>query len=357
MKQIEIFFRKVFLQIILFLNKRLNSNHKISLNSGSKVLLIRLNRIGDALVTTPFIKLIKEKTGCSIDILADRNNHFIFSNNPSIRNIFVFRKGLNGLKEIIKIIKLNNYDAVIDLHDDISTTVTLILAFSKAKSICGLQKGNENVYTHTVKRLDPKSVHIVDRILELSNLFNFNKNDFKSELQVFPSYESNIFVKNYIKEKYPSNKFLIGINISAGSDARFWGIERFKMLIKFLQIYDVNILLLTTPMHMEKAKEISENRINIFPTKFDEMRYLISELDFLFTPDTALVHIASVYKTPLFGIYVNYNTTDMIWSPYNSDYEAVITEEPNFENLDYSIVEEKFIPYFKKKYESWHQIN
>ena len=53
------------------------------------------------------------------------------------------------------------------------------------------------------------------------------------------------------------------------------------------------------------------------------------KLDFLITPDTSVVHIASIKKIPIFGLYVKYNTDDMIWSAYNCDFEAVVTRRAN----------------------------
>ena len=52
----------------------------------------------------------------------------------------------------------------------------------------------------------------------------------------------------------------------------------------------------------------------------------------------------------VFGIYVKYNTTNMIWSPFKAQFDCVITEEPNFKNLEFEEVEEKFKTFFEKIY-------
>ena len=63
--------------------------------------------------------------------------------------------------------------------------------------------------------------------------------------------------KEFIKSNFDENKFLIGINISAGSEARFWGNENYKLLIEFLISQDVNLLILTDPKDLNLAKVIS----------------------------------------------------------------------------------------------------
>jgi ADP-heptose:LPS heptosyltransferase len=141
---------------------------------------------------------------------------------------------------------------------------------------------------------------------------------------------------------------LIGINISAGSKARFWGIENYRRLIKFLSGYNVNILVLSSPRDANDAVEIAaENYVNFFSTDFGEFAAIISRLNFLFTPDTAVVHLASAFEIPMFGIYVKYNTTDMIWSPYKMKYESIITTNYNLEEITIEQVIGKLKPYLE----------
>ncbi|MCK7524365.1 MAG: hypothetical protein MZV64_45405 [Ignavibacteriales bacterium] len=94
--------------------------------------LYRLNRLGDALVTTPLLHEIKNQLKCKVYVLADRKNHFIFKNNLSIDEVFIFEKGLDGFKNFNNIINQKSIDAVIDIHDDVSTTVSLLVAIGKS---------------------------------------------------------------------------------------------------------------------------------------------------------------------------------------------------------------------------------
>ncbi|MBK7867028.1 MAG: hypothetical protein IPJ75_08595 [Ignavibacteriales bacterium] len=140
MKKIEIFFKKLFLRWILFSGKRKKSNTRIQLAKGDKVLCIRLNRIGDALVVTPFLHQLKLTTGCEITILADRHNHFVFRNNPDITNVIIYEKGTEGIGKLLKKINQMGYKAVFDLHDDVSVTVSYILKKLKVEYVAGLKE-------------------------------------------------------------------------------------------------------------------------------------------------------------------------------------------------------------------------
>jgi ADP-heptose:LPS heptosyltransferase len=348
MKKIELLIKKILLKLLLFF-KSGKMREPASFNSDSKILFIRLNRIGDALIVTPLLKLIKDKLQCRIHILADKKNYFVFANNPSVDNIIVFNKGLHGFLEILKLIRANNYDAIVDLHDDISNTVTFLLAFSSAKNIFGLKKANHKVYTKTIDRLESSQTHVVDRNLELAKLFNIEPVKEKINIQYHPKEEAVKKIKTVLDKINPGKKFLVGINISAGDEARFWGIERFRELINFLNNYNLIYILLTTVEDKDSGLKIVSDPEKIFYTiSFDEFAAMISELNLLFTPDTSTVHLGSAFKIPVFGLYVKYRTKDMIWSPYGSDFDYILTTEPTLDNLSYEQVIKKFQPFLEK---------
>ena len=96
------------------------------------------------------------------------------------------------------------------------------------------------------------------------------------------------------------------------------------------------------------AKQIIDDERFIFTSEFDNFCALISKLNFLFTPDTSTVHIAAAFNVPVFGIYVNYNTDEIIWTPYNTIFDAVITKEPTLHNIMFSDVEKKLKPFLEK---------
>ncbi len=76
---------------------------------------------------------------------------------------------------------------------------------------------------------------------------------------------------------------------------------------------------------------------------------MISQLNLLLTPDTMAVHLASAFEIPVFGIYVHYNTDELIWSPYKSDFDCVVTKEPNLKNVTFEEVNKKFNPFLEKQ--------
>lgn len=349
MKRIEFILKNILLKVLLLINPVKKEKSLPEFDKRSTILFIRLNRIGDALVTTPLLYEIKNQTGCKIFVLADRKNHFIFRNNPSVDEVIIFEKGLKGILGINKIISENNIDAVIDLHDDVSTTVSFLIAIAKSKYKFGLRKSNNSLFTQTVEKPDSKSNHIILRMLKLSELFGVTFQPEDISVRFYPSEENDVQASVQLRKMNPENKFLVGINISAGSDARFWGVEKFKKLVEDLSVFNIKVILFCNETDYDHAVQIiSED--NIYPpTKvFSNFAASIMKLDFLITPDTSVVHIASVKRVPVFGIYVKYKTDDLIWSPFNTDFECVITEEPTLKNISFESVKQKLIPFLEK---------
>ncbi len=348
MKKVEIIFRKFLLNILLLFSSSKKSKSQ-GLNAGDKVLFIRLNKIGDALVTTPLLKLLKEKLDLEIHVLADGKNHFVFNDQKIYTNVLIFKKGVGGFLEIRRYIKEKKIKTVVDLHDDISTTVSFLLALCNADNIIGYSKGNDELYTDLVIKPDPSKFHVIDRYLSFADHFGINYE--KQEINIYCKLreESVELIEDYFKEYFDKDKKVVGINISAGSDARFWGIENFQKLTNDINNENIQIVILASPPDRVKALAIANKNFPVFTNDdFNIFSAFVSKLSFLFTPDTSVVHIASQFEVAVFGIYVKYKTKDVIWSPYKSRFDCVVTEESNFDKLDYGIVRDKF-KYFIEK--------
>lgn len=349
MKRLEVFLRKIILRLLLLFSKRRKTDETLKIGPGSKVLCIRLNRIGDALVSTSFLHQLKAQTNCTLHILADKKNHFVFEHNDDIEKVFIFDKRLSALPGQLKHFNLEHYDAVIDLHDDVSTTVSLLISLIDSKWKLGLEKENSILYTHTVPKLDSKKSHVIDRLSELHTLTGI-ESDRKTRNIYFPlPEESRKTVSDFLEANFESGKSLIGVNISAGSDARYWGTENFVKLLRFLIGKNFQAVLLSAPNDQDKVDAIiadintqSENAVKLFSANnYHTFAAMIASLNALFTPDTAVVHLASAYLVPVFGLYVH-DTDDTIWYPYQSEFDWIETREHTLSNIRFEDVIKKF---------------
>lgn len=350
LKKVENSLKNFLLRLVLLLFKAKSNNNNIDTSGLKRILLIRLNRIGDALVTTPLIKLIKENTRAEITVLADQKNYIAFNNNPYIKNTLVYVKGFKLFMKLVHYLNSQKFDLVIDAHDDVSFTVSVLIGMLRSRYKLALKKKNYSIFTHTVDKPDPKVTHVILRVAKLAKALNISYNEQELNVIYEVASEKKEKVRRLLNGKFSQKKFLVGINISAGSDARFWGVENFRKLEDWLiKNYDCNLLLICSTRDVRLALAIARKQEFIYFTpEFDEFAALIGELDLLFSPDTATVHLASIYSVPVFGLYVKYMTDDIIWSPFRSDFDFIVTTEPNLANVTFEQVIEKFKPFLEK---------
>ncbi len=348
-KNAEIFFKARLLKLLLLSVKQDKNLPLPMITPQTKVLFIRLNRIGDALVTTPLITAIKEKTGCIIDILADEKNDFVFRNLPARRKVFVYEKGVKPTRELIAQLNLENYDIIVDTHDDVSFTVSLLCRLIRAPYKFALRKENAKIFSHTIEKPNPETMHVVERVLMMSSLFGFEADRKNARVVYEPSEESKQKVREFFHSRFPDSKFIVGVNISAGSEARFWGTDKYRKLVLELQKDNIDVVLLATTRDLKHAFRITDQRDRIFYTpKFDEFVAVMQHINLLFSPDTSTVHLASIYSVPVFGLYVKFKTKDMIWSPYGSEFDGVITESPTLMGIPFEEASIKFKSFLEK---------
>jgi len=305
-----------------------------------KILIVRLNNIGDALITTPLTGELKKASDVTIDVICSERNKIVFENPEYYNKVYVYDKKSITFLKIIKEINSQKYDCIIDSHDDVSSTASMFIAFSNCKYKAALDKTNSKLFTHTIKRPDATVIHPVERILEISKIFGINPDLENANILFNPSTESFEIAKNFLKNNFNNDKLIIGINLFAGSDARFWGKENYRLLTDYLKGLSYNIYFLCPDSKLEEVKSISES-VPVFPGNLKLAAAIISMSGLLITPDTSLVHIASAFKTPVFGLYVHYNTDEVIWSPYKSKFDCVITKEPTLKNITFDDVKQK----------------
>ncbi len=348
MKELEIKIRKFLLRVFL-LFARANKKPLI-FPPEPKILVIRLNKLGDALITTPLLSLLNKSLNAKIYVLADKRNHQIFERNDFVEEVCIFEKGFAGFRKTLQWINSEKFHVLIDAHDDVSTTVSLISGFAKVPHKVSLEKENKKLFTQTIPKPDPGSTHIVERVAEIAKIFGiqFSRTDLRITYK--PRSESLEKAGRFISANFPNKKYLLGINISAGSDARFWGIKNYRELIDSLKGYEnIDLLILRAPADEKKAEEIANGVVPVFVDEsFDEFAAIISKLDMLFSPDTSAVHLASVFGVPVFGLYVHFDTDEMIWKPYNTGFDCVITKESTLSGISYHQVNKQFKKFLEK---------
>jgi ADP-heptose:LPS heptosyltransferase len=178
-----------------------------------KILVIRFSSIGDIVLTTPVVRCLKQQLSAEVHFLTKRNFEKIVSSNPHIDRVFSIEKKTS---EVIKLLKTEGYDAVIDLHVNLRS---LQIKFALGVPSYSFDKLNFEKWLMTnfkINRL-PNS-HIVDRYLKTVEPLGV-KNDGKG-LDFFIPKEDEIDVISDSRFQISNPKFQIPEGIAPSNFKR-----------------------------------------------------------------------------------------------------------------------------------------
>lgn len=317
------------------------------------ILLLRQDRIGDVLVSTPILsELRKRYPNARIDMLLSTNNisvaHAIA---PFTNNVIVYRKTARSLLACIYAIRQTRYDVVVDLMDNPSTTSTLLVRFSKAQYTLGIEKSNSGAYSHVVRLLDRSAVHIARRIAELLVAFNIDPDSFNLQ----PRYPVTTVEQKAMAEDLDinrgSNSINVGVNASGSGAGRQYPVEKTRHVLSMVLESNPNakVYLFSDEKNASWSESVAKD-MDVTVVKpsadFHHAAVALSLMNILWTPDTSIVHLAAAWGTPACIMYVHTNKTIMPWYPIGAPYEALITNTNDVADIPtdqvYSAIERLF---------------
>lgn len=319
----------------------------LKLPQNPKIMILRQDRIGDALVSVPVLKVLKNHfPQAEIDVLLGKNN---FGARNAFKkyahDFFLYDKKFFSTISLLLKLRFKKYDVIIDLQDKFSRTSSLFIRLLQPTYSIGTPPENLTLYTHTVETLDRQNVHIVERTAQV--LLPFGIDVLKENLRLEYEFSTDEIAqaKELLKElKNPSvlrtsplekgDDLLLGVNLAGSSETRFWGTENFNGFLKVFKkdFPHITPLIFASPGYEHQAQEISlKTDVKIAPpTKsFHEFAALLHECDVIFTPDTSVVHLAAAWQTPAITLFSTADraSTGMPWTPYKSPHISLETSD------------------------------
>jgi len=304
--------------------------------SNKKVLIVRLGKIGDIIISSFVFEVLKKRfPEIEISLLTLESNREVLKYNTDIDHLILSKKNISIYFQLLSLRKIF-FDLVIDLNDDPSTTSSAIRKIIKAKRIVGFNfTANESPDLFPQPPKD--KTHIIERISFLMNELgiNLNRNEIRPELYL--GSKENSDVENQLHQYKKQNK-IIALNLSAGAEIRYWKIEYWIELINRIhaKLPGIKFLPISTDKDEHLRFKIFEKVSNNFliDQKFKSFHHFASYIynsDFLISPDTSAVHIASAFNKPMVAIYPDYEWNFISWKPLSNNFKA-IKSKSNFIN-------------------------
>jgi ADP-heptose:LPS heptosyltransferase len=348
-------FNKAITFLLIFIFGKSEIAKKIYPESNSDFLIICCGSIQNALNITPLIKVLKETYGISINILTDDKCAKVFFNNSSVENVIITSSEIKEYFKILLRLRSNRFRALIMPDDSPSNPAIYAVSLLRADFKIGFDGNFSKLLTHKIPLPDKNTVHPVDRNLELTAAFDmaFDKGDLNIIYE--PTKRSKLSLETYRITHDLIHKPTAVINISSELEIGFWGVDSYKRLLRFLRNYEFNIIIASSIGNMKEAEDIAEKKYLIYyDTDFDAYAQLIKSANFVFTPDSFTIQLSAAFKVPVFCLFVQHNSSDMLNVPYNSDFDFCLTEKPSLDKLSFGKVLNSFVPYFEYVYQRYN---
>jgi len=293
-----------------------------------KIMVVQLNRIGDLILLTPMLKVLKEKYPEGvIHFLSGRKNFDVADNHPLIDKTYMYKKDPVSVIKLIAQLRLNRYDIWIDPRDHESSEGNFLARMVNAKVKIGFNTPGSNTFTYSMKSDSELSgLHYSTRAMTALEHLDINSVNNKPVLYVTP--ESEDYVNKFLSGSLIKNYYCL--NISSNGPDRYWQPEKWIEFINSIDTKNNEIVLISLPGDTDTAVHIGKKcgNAHVFNSRsIIDIFSLISRSEMIITVDTSIVHIASAFNKPILALYVNLQNFYSQYSPLSENYRVVMSPE------------------------------
>ncbi|OGW83267.1 MAG: hypothetical protein A2987_05840 [Omnitrophica bacterium RIFCSPLOWO2_01_FULL_45_10] len=327
---IYLFIRKILLFILsLFIVDRACSS--FDKEKVSKILVIRLDRIGDFMITTPLLKALKARFPLSeITLLARPNIRDLAGSQPWVDKTISF-KGKLSILALFKLgekIKKENFDLSIDCLFDYTLKTAFLCYLSRARYILGFDIDGRGVFLNLKVKPSGLKMGIVDETLNLLNAVGIESAQAKPEL--FVDKKELESVNNFLsREEVARNDILVAVHPGGHYPSQRWPWTRFCEVIDNISVQDdVKVVLVGSFLEtglLESIKKFSKRGVRIFRSaSLPSLAALIERSDLLVCNNSGPLHMAAALKKPT--VSTMGPTDSILWRPAGSGHVVLKAE-------------------------------
>ena len=231
-KYFYLYFRKCFLyflSIFLFHKKKTPGRFPDEIK---KALFIRIDRIGDLVLSTPALKAFKNHfPDCELSVLASKSNRQVLLNFPYVDNIITYDHDQNITKKLstLRRLRKDSYDLVVDPYSGYELKTALIAAYSLATIRLGYASYGREVFFNVTATSPGNDFHFKDVVLNVLKPLGVEKVTSTPEICLSEA-EKNWSLK-WIEQNQIGSKPIVGIHPGAYYESQRWLPEHFADLI------------------------------------------------------------------------------------------------------------------------------
>ncbi len=295
------------------------------MNEPKRILMVRTDRLGDTILSTPAIASLRNKFPQShIAFMCRPYTKDVVEGNPYLDEVIIYdkygkHKDLKGTIEFVRMLKEKKFDWAIILHPTTRAHLVTFLAgipvrigwdkklsFLLTKKIPhAKQEGKKHEMQYTLDIL--RQINIPITIEEL-----YFPVDYKSQQKIDEMLKSHGIQKR--------EKFVV-IHPSASCPSKRWPDKYFSQLTNMIKDkLGLNVIVVAAPTESKHGQKIiEENDVVDLRGKLSiaQIGALLSQASLFISNDSGPVHIAAALKTPVISIFGRKNPglAPLRWRP------------------------------------------
>lgn len=281
-----------------------------------KILILRFSSIGDIVLTTPVIRVLKAQlNGAEIHYCTKKSYYPLLEANPYIDKIHLLE---DKLPDLIGKLKAEKFDFVVDLHHNLRT---LLIKRALGASSASFNKLNKEKWLYVNFKVNKlPNVHIVDRYLETVKPLGVKPDALGLDYfipdrdEVEPDWLPPGFQKEFAAyaiggqfatKRLPVNRMIELCDRINKPVVLLGGKEDFETgeeIVRFFERSEVSASYEEGLQQLNKKTTIFNacGKLNI-----NQSASVVRQSIAVFTHDTGLMHIAAAFKKRVFSIWGN----------------------------------------------------
>jgi len=345
LRPLELVFRHAFVYPLFRLFFR-NAPHEkpIDIRSVRKVLILRYDRIGDIIVTTPIFRALKSlNPDLVLGVLASPSNAEIIRHDSSVDKLHVLHSNWFRLFHMIVDARRERYDVVLNFIFNRTTSggvLSNLIAPQGIKVGQGAEK--YRFYFNRLLDLNRGNQHMVEVFIGyVEEVFGVSLSSTDSAFSIALQDDDRATVTSFVARhklrsetgRVASRGFVL-LNLSATDEVRRISGNQAEEITRILSgRLGLPVVVISSPednaWKREVVRRATSGEVYAFPEEgtatLREISSLIGEALFVVTPDTSIIHFASAMKTPVLGLFTPLQVT-VEWLPWRVKHAAVLAD-------------------------------
>ncbi|MFH1755146.1 MAG: glycosyltransferase family 9 protein [Candidatus Latescibacterota bacterium] len=291
-----------------------------ALSSGGRILLSRLQYLGDVVLTLPVAAALKERfPTCDIDYLVKRPGAELLEGEPGISAIHRIPdpgEGTGATLQLIDRLRRRRFDVAIDFLSNPRSALLLVMSGAPVR-IGGTRRIRRHLYTHTVHvPADVRSA--ISHHLHSLTLLDIDAASRRPALTISQAERGDaarLLDQFGVRER----TLTIGIHPGGKWQVKRWPVESFAALAERLnQKLGACVVVFTGPGEEAYSEQLQSRlggsavRLPVLPVR--RLAAVMSLLDAAVYGDGGAMHVSVAVGTPTVGIFGS--SEPDVWFPY-----------------------------------------